>query len=174
MDDFEYVELIQRLSIQLETQHFKDSSLNSTLAILSSFNDDIIATDIQFDFVLENQRGMKLFGIPLYSKNSLLPLIDPSTYQSIKGKRLLISADHLNNFPLPDFSWTWSWDSWYVLMCNDVDDQGWVYSNLFFNNYFTDRTWKGKYYLGNFVRRRIWVRMRKKSEISGSDNRKGE
>ncbi|KAK6455974.1 sporulation-specific protein 73 [Scheffersomyces xylosifermentans] len=159
-DDLYYLQLIQRLNAQFVASRAKDRSHESVVHLLTTFNSSIKDTNHQFDFVFENQRGMKLLGIPLYSKKSLLPIIDPSTYQSLTGKKLHVPFDDLINYPLPDFGWQWSWDTWYVLMYDDVDDQGWVYSSLLFNAHVSDGKWKGKYYFGNFVRRRIWVRMR--------------
>ena len=43
-------------------------------------------------------------------------------------------------------------------MFNDVDPHGWMYSNVFFQC----AKWKGKYYFGNTVRKRVWIRLRKK------------
>lgn len=110
-----------------------------------------------FDFIIENQRGMKVFGIPLFSNKSLLPFIDPSNYQHINGKTILLNYNKIENYPLPDLAWKWGWSNWYIYMVHDVDDQGWIYSSLIFNWKFN---WKGKYYFGNFIRRRIWIRLR--------------
>lgn len=115
--------------------------------------------DQQFDFLVENQRGMKFFGIPLFSNRSLIPMVDPSTYQLLKGNGVTLSYNNMKNYPLPDLGWEWSWDEWYVLMANDVDDQGWIYSSIIFNS----NHWKGKYRFGNFVRRRVWMRMRNRT-----------
>lgn len=114
--------------------------------------------EYKIEMVIENQRGMQFFGIPLFSKNSLIPIIDPSNYQLLTGGNLKLIDNNLINFPLPDINWEWFWGSWYVLMLNDVDDQGWAYSKIFFGNHH----WKGKYYFGNCVRRRIWIRVRRR------------
>ncbi|CCE72908.1 Piso0_000511 [Millerozyma farinosa CBS 7064] len=116
--------------------------------------------DHKFDLIIENQRGMKLFGIPLFSNRSLIPILDPSNYQMANGHNLQLIHNRINNYPLPDLGWEWSWDKWYVLMVNDVDDQGWIYSKMMFRN----KLWKGKYNIGDFIRRRVWVRMRHKVE----------
>lgn len=111
--------------------------------------------ECRFEFIIENQRGIKLFGIPIYSDKSLLPVIDPAGYQLLNGNNLLLNDNNMRNYPLPDLGWEWIWDSWYVLMADDVDDQGWIYSGIGFHW----GHWKGKYRLGDFVRRRIWVRL---------------
>lgn len=115
--------------------------------------------DYRFDFIIENQRGTKFFGIPLFSNKTLLPFLDPETYQLLNGKPISLTYNNINNYPLPDMDWEWSWDKWYLLMAGDVDAQGWLYSVMMFNS----THWKGKYRFGNFIRRRIWVRMRNKT-----------
>ncbi|ODV76818.1 sporulation-specific protein 73, partial [Suhomyces tanzawaensis NRRL Y-17324] len=157
-----YVHLIQRLNLQLIAQHHAQNKHSHVFEVLTSFNASVLHLDIQFDFVIENQRGMKFFGIPLFSNKTLLPLLDPPNYQLLHMKPIVLSENSIVNYPLPDLDWKWTWDSWYILMYNDVDDQGWVYSNIVFNKTLSDSTWKGKYYTGNFVRRRIWVRMRER------------
>lgn len=122
------------------------------------------ATDYDYDFVVENQRGMKMFGIPLFLNKALIPVFDPATFQLANGKNLSINYDKIDNFHLPDLDWVWAWPKWYVLMLNDVDDQGWLYLGISFR---LRHHWKGKYYFGNFVRRRIWVRLRQKKDQEG-------
>ncbi|KAK6203643.1 sporulation-specific protein 73 [Scheffersomyces amazonensis] len=162
-DEVLSVQLIEQLNIELTYRADHDNTyFSSTLKILNAFNSQISHTNRQFDFIIENQRGMKLFGIPLFSKDSLIPIIDPSNYQRLDGKDLILTNNRLDNYCLPDLDWVWCWENWYVLMYNDVDDQGWLYSNIFFSNSLSDKRWKGKYYFGNFIRRRIWVKLRKK------------
>lgn len=161
MESLHYVDLINQLNTQLiELYHSHGQKFSYIAKVLASFNNDIVNEGIQFEYILENQRGMQLFGIPLFSNRSLLPLIDPPTYQTIHEKPLYLSENTMNNYPLPDLGWRWDWDTWYVLMYNDVDDLGWIYSNIVFNRHLSDGRWKGKYYFGNFIRRRIWIRMR--------------
>lgn len=139
--------------------------LNDTISInLSFFNKikrlllDNKEYEFKFELVIENQRGFKMFGIPFFSSNGLLPLVDPSSFQLINGQNLMLIDHSLDNLPLPDLYWEWEWDKWYVLMLDDVDDQGWIYSKILFKS----RHWKGKYYFGNFIRRRVWMRLRKR------------
>lgn len=117
------------------------------------------ATEYCFEFVVENQRGMKFFGIPVFSNRSLIPLLDPPNYQLLDGRSMILIHDNIDNYPLPDLNWKWSWSTWYVLMLNDVDGHGWIYSHINFSS----KKWKGHYNFGNFVRRRIWIRLRERS-----------
>lgn len=109
-----------------------------------------------FDIVVENQRGLKLFGVAHYSHKSLFPVIDPPPYQRLDGLTVLLNYNSISNYPLPDLGWLWAWEQWYVLMLNDVDESGWVYLFMFAKW----SRWHGKYYWGDYVRRRLWVRMR--------------
>ncbi|CUM65500.1 uncharacterized protein PRCAT00003145001 [Priceomyces carsonii] len=143
------------------------NSSNTTNNLLQVLIENVDHEEVNLEFIIENQRGMKFFGIPLFSEESLVPLIDPSSYQTLKGTNMLLSYNDLNNYALPDLDWEWSWPNWYVLMFDDVDDQGWIYSKMFFSN----RHWKGKYHLGNFVRRRVWIRMRNKKVPKDEDLR---
>lgn len=156
-----HIQLIQQLnSLLLSTS----PTFSNVLSTLITYNQTLLPYNA-FDYVIENQRGMKMFGIPLFSNNSLLP-IDPKRYQLVSGKSLSLSENKLENFLLPDLGWRWSWDVWYILMYNDVDDEGWVYSHFFFNKGLSSGMWKGKYYFGNFVRRRIWMRMRTRTNVA--------
>ncbi|KAM3124418.1 hypothetical protein ACQ2H7_002258 [Candidozyma auris] len=123
-----------------------------------------------FQFIVENQRGMKFFGIPCFNKKSLIPVLDPPQYTRIDGSRVTLSDEHIENYPLPDLGWKWGWDSWYVLMLNDVDEQGWMYSSIVFRK---RSHWHGKYYFGNFVRRRLWVRLRVRALPKESEDGEG-
>lgn len=111
------------------------------------------SADTFIDVLYENQRGSFLFGIPMYSSNSLLNL-DPSPWQTANFQD---SAVNITNFQLPDPSWTWDWKTWYVDMSHDVDEEGWEYSFSFNNVY----SWHGTHpWLFSFVRRRRWLRKR--------------
>lgn len=175
MESSQYVDLLSQLNKQLIELYHNDGQKFSCIAkVLDSFNSAIRDEGIQFEYILENQRGMQFFGIPLFSHKSLLPLVDPPTYQTIDEKPLHLSENTMNNYPLPDLAWRWDWDTWYVLMYNDVDDQGWIYSNIIFNRHLSDSRWKGKYYFGNFIRRRIWIRMRVRSFEPPAEELKNE
>ncbi|KAL8779883.1 MAG: hypothetical protein Q9194_001204 [Teloschistes cf. exilis] len=66
--------------------------------------------DTVIDILYENQRGWFLFGIPLYSANSLLNL-DPAPWQTSEFKD---SAVNITNAQVPDPSWEWAWRTWRV------------------------------------------------------------
>lgn len=148
MDNYEHL-----ISL-LEANNFNTQSLSSVLSMHVLPEDDTI--DIAFDVIIENQRGLKLFGIPLFSRKSLIPFLDPPLFQRLDGLKVSLSLGKIENYPLPDFGWQWSWHQWYVLMLNDVDELGWVYLLIFLR---LRLRWHGKYYFGDFVRRRLWVRM---------------
>ncbi|CAH2353185.1 hypothetical protein CLIB1423_09S04698 [[Candida] railenensis] len=162
---------VTSLTNSLLSEYLKNSKLK-----ISNFNN----SNVEFEFVLENQRGMKFFGIPAFSHKSLFPLLDPPSFQSINGTKLLqavekgydneyIYSSLAQLYPLPDLDWEWTWDSWYVFMLHDVDDQGWIYSRINFGS----KHWKGKYNFGNFIRRRIWVRLRNRKGFKISEDEHG-
>lgn len=133
-----------------------------SLGGLESMLDSFLDHEVYFDMVHENQRGAKFFAIPLFSSRSLIPCLDPHQYLRWDGVPLMLPYNSLDNYPLPDLGWRWLWDSWHVLMLNDVDDQGWRYRFMF-----QGRRWHGKYYFGDFVRRRTWIRMRHREKLWG-------
>ena len=79
-----------------EDELVRQLAQHTDLSSLASFNSSI--HPYQFDFIIEHERGIKLFGIPLFSHKSLWPIIDPSHYQSISGKKLSIPIS-LENYP---------------------------------------------------------------------------
>lgn len=83
--------------------------------------------DSVIDVLYENQRGWFLFGMPLYSANSLLNL-DPAPWQNGMFQD---SPVNITNAQVPDPSWQWAWRTWYVDMSHDVDEEGWEYSFSF-------------------------------------------
>ncbi|KAG7810573.1 hypothetical protein KL921_003068 [Ogataea angusta] len=113
----------------------------------------------KYEVIIENQRGATLLGIPMYSRESLLYPLDPPKFQTLRGHAIT----SLNLYPLPSRSWRWSWNNWYILMIQDVDQEGWVYSKVRFGS----SKWKGIGRFGNFVRRRVWVR--KRELVPGAD-----
>lgn len=106
------------------------------------------------DILTENERGWFILGYPFFSSNMLFPTDPyPWTY-GFSGVRA--APGDIDNFPLPDPSWTWTWNRWYVDMSYDVDDQGWSYSWRF-----GSPIWHGSHvWFHSFVRRRRWVRLR--------------
>nr|POF01125.1 meiotically up-regulated gene 65 protein [Quercus suber] len=115
--------------------------------------------DSALDILYENQRGTFFFGIPRYSSNSLLPS-DPKPWQNAQ---LRTSPVDIRNAQVPDPNWEWVWPSWYVDMSRDVDEEGWEYSFMFKAGF----NWHGNHpWMHSFVRRRRWIRMRKRKDTS--------
>ena len=114
-----------------------------------------IDTQSTVDILYENQRGLFLFGYPLYSSRSLLNF-DPAAWTNAQFK---YSAVDILNAQVPDPTWTWSWKRWYVDMTGDVDEQGWQYSLTFGKSF----SWHGTHpWFHSLVRRRRWLRKRVK------------
>ncbi|KAL8832872.1 MAG: hypothetical protein Q9170_004714 [Blastenia crenularia] len=109
--------------------------------------------DSFIDVLYENQRGWFLFGMPLYSANSLLNL-DPAPWQNSMFQD---SPVNITNAQVPDPSWQWAWKTWYVDMSHDVDEEGWEYSFSFQSRF----AWHGSHpWFHSFARRRRWLRKR--------------
>lgn len=126
--------------------------------------------DTIIDVLYENQRGMFLFGIPKYSSNSLLPS-DPRPWQNGQFRT---SAVDIRNAQVPDPSWEWAWKSWYVDMSRDVDEEGWEYSFAFVGRAGATFAWHGNHpWFHSFVRRRRWLRMRKRKDLKQHTKEKG-
>ena len=116
---------------------------------------DTNSPDTAIDVLFEHQRGSWFCGFPLYSSSALLNL-DPAAWCNAQGKA---SAVNVTNAQTPDPSWQWVWPTWYVDMSRDVDEEGWQYSFMFRRN----TSWHGTHpWFHSFVRRRRWVRMRRK------------
>lgn len=134
----------------------KNKLLNRKKTLGKADQDDTV-----IDVLYENQRGMFLFGIPKYSSASLLPS-DPKPWQN--GQFRTAAVD-IRNAQVPDPSWEWSWKSWYVDMSRDVDEEGWEYSFAFVGKKGQKFAWHGNHpWFHSFVRRRRWLRMRKRKD----------
>lgn len=119
--------------------------------------------DTVLDVLYENQRGSWFFGKPLFSSNSLLNFDSASWTDSLHHP----SPVDITNAQLPDPSWHWCWNRWYVDMSADVDEQGWQYSFMFQNRFL----WHGTHpWFHSFVRRRKWVRKRARGGILSVDD----
>ncbi|CZT22301.1 uncharacterized protein RCC_08170 [Ramularia collo-cygni] len=119
--------------------------------------------DTVIDILYENQRGMFFFGIPKYSNKSLLPA-DPKPWQNAQFRT---SAVDIRNAQVPDPGWEWAWKGWYVDMSRDVDEEGWEYSFAFVGKGATTFAWHGTHpWFHSFVRRRRWLRMRKRKDTT--------
>ena len=109
----------------------------------------------EVDVLHENQRGSFICGVPLYSHRSLLHF-DPAPWTNISMKDSLVD---ISNAQLPDPTWEWAWQSWFVDMSADVDEEGWQYSFAFSPAF----AWHGNHlWFHSFVRRRRWLRKRVK------------
>lgn len=146
---------------QLELNNFDTFgfSLNDTALVSLLIPDHPNSShgkEYKIESLVENQRGIKLFGIALFSSKSLIPLLDPSPYLRLNGRRVKLPYDSLDNYVLPDFDWKWTWSTWYVLMFNDADELGWLYLGVW------GKRWHGKHRFGDCVRKRVWLRMRER------------
>lgn len=112
-----------------------------------------IPVDIDYELIIENQRGLTLFGFPLFAPK-FFPW-DPPQYVTPKN----VQVHGLVLYPLPTEQWHWIWDKWHVTMIGDVDDQGWKYA---WN--FNSKAWRGRTFLG-CVRRRVWMRLRERPSL---------
>ncbi|OKL58874.1 hypothetical protein UA08_05573 [Talaromyces atroroseus] len=115
------------------------------------------ASNSELEILYENQRGWFFFGVPFYSHRSLLQF-DPPAWVN---KDYHDSPVNITNAQLPDPSWEWAWQSWYVDMSDDVDEEGWQYSFSFVPKC----GWHGTHpWFHSYVRRRRWVRLRVKKK----------
>lgn len=111
---------------------------------------------VAIDVLYENQRGAFLCGIPLFSPLTLLNF-DPPAWMNGLGQ---FSPVDVHSAQVPDPTWEWVWDRWHVDMSGDVDQDGWEYNFVFHNN---SASWHGtKVWFHAFVRRRRWLRKRKR------------
>ncbi|CRG85267.1 Meiotically up-regulated gene 65 protein [Talaromyces islandicus] len=121
----------------------------------------------ELDILYENQRGWFFFGIPFYSHRSLLQF-DPSAWVN---KDYNDSPVDITNAQVPDPSWEWAWQSWFVDMSGDVDEEGWQYSFSFG----LKCGWHGTHpWFHSYVRRRRWVRLRTKKRHFRGRNMTGQ
>lgn len=115
------------------------------------------------DILYENQRGLFLCGIPLFSSLAL-GAADAPPWTNIAFKA---SATNIKNAQVPDPSWEWVWKDWSINHTDDVDENGWEYSFMFSKKF----SWHGPTWWNSFVRRRAWTRKRmKKSSLSNLTN----
>lgn len=115
---------------------------------------DLLELISESDVIIENQRGITLWGYPFFSAKLLLRRLDPCNFQIMnreKGTLIDVRENHRpvkEIFPLerPEEVGKWFID----MRVGDVDDQGWTYS---WN--FSHGRWRAE---KGFVRRRVWVR----------------
>ncbi|CAG8609430.1 16380_t:CDS:10 [Funneliformis mosseae] len=144
----------------------KLKKFNSIKIIREQGNDGIInehttkTNEHAYDILYENQRGLFLFGLPKFSSKALNQ-VDPNSWTDRNQK---YSPMDIYNFQLPDPTWEWVHKEWLIDMSGDVDEEGWEYA---FN--FHSSSWHGCYQpLRSFVRRRRWIRLRRKKGKDGS------
>ncbi|KAL1898431.1 hypothetical protein Cpir12675_001898 [Ceratocystis pirilliformis] len=106
------------------------------------------------DVLYENQRGLFLCGMPLFSAEALGNL-DPAPWTNAFHKPSLTDPHEAQ---LPDPSWQWAWSEWRINhdSLTDCDEDGWEYSFMFSNKF----SWHGRTWYSSFVRRRAWTRKR--------------
>lgn len=127
----------------------KDDEINRLLgSTITKLDSSSIEQGVDYDLVLENERGLTIFGLRLYAPR-FLPY-DPAQFTTPFG----VPVNGLALFPLPTADWHWLWDRWHVVMTGDTDDQGWHYATRF-----EATTWRGRMPFG-WARRRVWIRLR--------------
>jgi len=107
---------------------------------------------VEVEEVWENQRGTVLMGGPRFSANSLLPT-DRGHWSDESGNQK-IEKDKLQ---LPTPEWEWVEPNWIIDTRGDVDADGWQYA---FN--FGLFPWSKNCTVMSYVRRRKWIRSRKR------------
>ncbi|RKP09137.1 hypothetical protein THASP1DRAFT_29059 [Thamnocephalis sphaerospora] len=71
-------------------------------------------------------------------------------------------SPNLASYQLPDPTWEWVHPAWSIDMSGDVDEEGWEYAAQFHN-----ARWHGPFEVfRSFVRRRRWIRLRKRKTTS--------
>ncbi|KAJ1963164.1 hypothetical protein GGI12_002219 [Dipsacomyces acuminosporus] len=77
-----------------------------------------------------------------------------------------LTLANVHSYQLPDPSWQWVSPRWLIDMTLDVDDDGWQYSTRF-----SAGRWRGKHSATkSFVRRRRWVRLRRRLKTSETNS----
>ncbi|KAJ2812039.1 hypothetical protein H4S07_001676 [Coemansia furcata] len=69
---------------------------------------------------------------------------------------MTLTLPNVHSFQLPDPSWQWVSPRWLIDMTRDVDDDGWQYAARF------SAAWHGRHSAQAFVRRRRWLRLRRR------------
>ncbi|KAJ2025672.1 hypothetical protein IWW57_003303, partial [Coemansia sp. S610] len=82
--------------------------------------------------------------------------------------RMELTLPNVHSFQLPDPSWHWVSPRWLIDMTQDVDEDGWQYASRFS----AAATWHGRHSAQGFVRRRRWLRLRRRylSEDLGGES----
>ncbi|EEH08947.1 meiotically up-regulated gene 65 protein [Histoplasma capsulatum G186AR] len=143
----------KQLGKQALSKGASDGSSELAPSASHSSQPPLTSENSEIDVLYENQRGWWCFGIPIYSAKSLLNF-DPSAWLS---RNFAASPVDITNAQVPDPSWEWAWETWYIDMSYDVDEAGWQYSFSFSSRF----AWHGTHpWYHCFVRRRRWLRKR--------------
>ncbi|KAJ2862218.1 hypothetical protein GGH94_004404 [Coemansia aciculifera] len=108
------------------------------------------------DVVLECQRGFNFLGKANFSTKLLHPMDPPPWCDA----QMELTLPNVHSFQLPDPSWQWVSPRWLIDMTQDVDEDGWQYASRFS----ASATWHGRHSAQGFVRRRRWLRLRRRSK----------
>lgn len=112
------------------------------------------------DILYENQRGLFLCGVGLFSSKALGNL-DPPAWTNFAHHA---SPTDITTAQVPDPSWEWAWPEWRINHDEGDDEGGWEYSFMFARKF----SWHGPKWYSSFVRRRAWIRKRvKKNDLNG-------
>lgn len=114
------------------------------------------------DVLYENERGLFLCGIPLFSRQALGNL-DPSPWTNSAHRT---SPTDIHTAQVPDPTWEWAWPEWRINHDEDsgAGEDGWQYSFMFAKTF----KWHGPSWYRSFVRRRAWIRKRVKRKSAAS------
>lgn len=85
-------------------------------------------TELVYDMLHENQRGIVLFGVAKRFSSQVLFFWDPSPWTDASGAN---TALDITTMQLPDPTWEWVQPTWLVDMTCDTDEDGWQYSGSF-------------------------------------------
>ncbi|WFD06363.1 hypothetical protein MVES1_001708 [Malassezia vespertilionis] len=85
-------------------------------------------TELVYDILHENQRGIVLFGIKKHFSSEVLFVTDPSPWTDATGANTALDTTTMQ---VPDPSWEWVQPFWMVDMTGDTDEDGWQYSGSF-------------------------------------------
>ncbi|CAG8541804.1 17566_t:CDS:2, partial [Gigaspora rosea] len=139
------------------SKRFSTSTINiirNEDQVTQTHNDSNNTPNYEYDILYENQRGLFFFGLPKFSSNALNPA-DPQPWSDKNQK---FSPMDIYTYQVPNPTWEWVHKEWLIDMSGDVDEEGWEYAPDFHCP-----CWHGCYKpFRSFVRRRRWVRLRRR------------